>query len=333
MGTDRPDDADAPSADDHSDRSADGSESTGGGELPARARAARIEARSREEYCEDLRTAIAEQRPEPPQTADSGHSAKPPEQAADGKSWEEITGWSRRVWAEYQRKWPPGERVPADTSGDRSDSRGEGNRASDRAPGMELERECDLIAKREEEKITPALLEIESRDPDRHLVGLEYRLKGRDRLKEKVAEASEQYGRSLKETISDVPDAIRYTFQYEETRYSQCVQADVSRLKDQGFELVTLKNSWSKDQYKGINSQWIDPESGQRFELQFHTHMSFEAKQITHPAYERQRSQPRPAELETMVLRAFQREVSAAIRVPPGAEDIPDYPERVRNAG
>ena len=40
------------------------------------------------------------------------------------------------------------------------------------------------------------------------------------------------------------------------------------------------------DQYKGINSQWIDPESGQRFEVQFHTRISFEAKQLTHDAYE-----------------------------------------------
>ena len=42
--------------------------------------------------------------------------------------------------------------------------------------------------------------------------------------------------------------------------------------------------------YKGINSQWIEPDSGQRFEVQFHTRISFEAKQLTHPAYERLRT-------------------------------------------
>ena len=47
---------------------------------------------------------------------------------------------------------------------------------------------------------------------------------------------------------------------------------------------------WSDDKYKGINSQWIEPDSGQRFEVQFHTRISFEAKQLTHHAYERLRT-------------------------------------------
>ena len=88
-----------------------------------------------------------------------------------------------------------------------------------------------------------------------------------------------------------MPDAIRYTFQYEEARYTQGVLADIARLKDQGFELDKLKNYWSDEQYKGINSQWIEPDTGQRFEVQFHTRISFEAKQLTHGAYERLRSQ------------------------------------------
>ena len=44
-------------------------------------------------------------------------------------------------------------------------------------------------------------------------------------------------------------------------------------------------------QYKGINSQWIEPDTGQRFEVQFHTGISFEAKQLTHTAYEQLRTQ------------------------------------------
>ena len=88
-----------------------------------------------------------------------------------------------------------------------------------------------------------------------------------------------------------MPDAIRYTFQYQEARYTQGVLADIGRLKEQGFELDKLKNSWSDDQYKGINSQWVEPDTGQRFEVQFHTRISFEAKQLTHGAYERLRSQ------------------------------------------
>ena len=59
----------------------------------------------------------------------------------------------------------------------------------------------------------------------------------------------------------DLPDTIRYTFQYHQAHYTQGVWADIERLKDQGFELHKLKNSWSKEEYQGINSQWIEPDT------------------------------------------------------------------------
>ena len=138
---------------------------------------------------------------------------------------------------------------------------------------------------------------------------------------------------SADEALSIVPDAIRYTFQYEkEARYTRGVRADIAHLRDQGFKLEKLTNYWSDDKYKGINSQWIDPDSGQRFEVQFHTRISFEAKQLTHGAYERLRSEPKPDEFEQMVLEAFEKKVTAEVPVPPGAADIPDYPKRGADA-
>ena len=168
---------------------------------------------------------------------------------------------------------------------------------------------------------------IEGQDPDRHLIGFDDRQKGRDRIKEKVCDKMEEFDFSPEEAVSDISDALRYTFQYREAHYTQGVWAEIERLKGQGFELHKLKNSWSKEQYKGINSQWIEPESGQRFEVQFHTRISFEAKQLTHDAYKLLRTY-QVDEFEKMVLKAFQRKVSADVPVPPGATDIPDYPER-----
>ena len=114
-------------------------------------------------------------------------------------------------------------------------------------------------------------------------------------------------------------------------RYTQGVQTDTARLKDQGFELDKLKNSWSDEQYKGINSQWSEPDTGQRFEVQFHTRISFEAKQLTHGAYERLRTR-QADKFEQMVLEAFQEKVTAEVPVPPGADGVPDYPERGADA-
>jgi hypothetical protein len=195
----------------------------------------------------------------------------------------------------------------------------------DRAANSQVEAACDRIAEREREKISPAMHAVESQDPDRHLIGFDNRLKGRDRIKEKVYDTVQERDHSPEDAVSLVPDTIRYTFQYREARYTQGVFADIGRLKEQGFELHSLWNAWSDDQYKGINSQWIERDTGQRFEVQFHTRISFEAKQLTHDAYERLRSKQADV-FEELVLEAFQKKVAGEVPVPPGAADIPDYP-------
>jgi len=253
------------------------------------------------------------------------------EQAAAEK-WGETAKESRWMWAEYQRRWPPGERTPADKSEDPPGSwRGDGNRVLYPADNARVESACDRIAEREEEKISPALRATESQDPDQHLIGFDDRLKGRDRIKEKVSAFINDLNITPDEAVSLVHDAIRYTFQYKETSYTQGVRTDIERLKERGFELHKLKNSWTDEQYKGINSQWIEPDTGQQFEVQFHTRISFEAKQLTHGAYERLRTQQADS-FEELVLEAFQKKVTAEVPVPPGVDSIPDYPERGADA-
>jgi hypothetical protein len=172
--------------------------------------------------------------------------------------------------------------------------------------------------------VTPAMRRIEAEDPNRSLVGLEFRLKGRERLSDKVAEAVEERGRSVVEALGLVKDAIRYTFCYSEDGYTEGVLADCQRLEDEGFGRFDRKNSWEGYEYKGINSHWRAPGGGQIFEVQFHTRSSFESKQETHWAYERLRALPED-EAEVRELRAFQQKVTAKIPIPPGAADIPEY--------
>ena len=313
MGVDLPEEADVP-PEGHADRRDDQT----GGRRTARPGGTAAETRSHEECYNDLRIADAKQQ------SIAAQRITAEEQAAADR-WNGNVTESRWLWAEYQRRWPPEERRPVDTSNDPPGSwLGEGRRFLDVADNSRVEAVCDLIAEREREKITPALRTIESQDPDRHLIGFNDCLKGRDRFKGKVSGMMKELSFSLDEAVSYVPDAIRYTFQYRETRYTQGVWADITRLKDQGFELEKLKNSWSGEQYKGINSQWIDPDSGQRFEVQFHTRISFEAKQLTHSSYERLRTKQADA-FEELVLEAFQRKVTTDVPIPPGATDIPDY--------
>lgn len=188
-----------------------------------------------------------------------------------------------------------------------------------------IDQGCARVREIEENVTTPAMRRIESEDPDRHLVGLEHRLKGEDRLTEKVTKIMNERGHSAQEAFGLVKDAIRYTFQYPDDRYTEGVRADCARLRDSGFEPVDLANSWDKPQYKGINSRWQDPASGQLFEVQFHTRASFEAKEETHAAYEKLRVGV-PSMTEQRQLEQFQREVSTRIPVPRGAPDIQNYP-------
>lgn len=231
------------------------------------------------------------------------------------------------MWGEYEKKWPPEERPPVDRSADPPGSwRGDRDKYLDQAGNRRVEAVCDRIAKREREMISPAMRRVENQDADRHLVGFGYRLKGRERIKDIVCSRIKRLGRSPEQAVSRVPDTIRYTFQYKEEHYARGVTADVTRLKEQGFRLSKLWNAWSGEQYKGINSRWVEPGSGQRFEVQFHTRVSFEAKQLTHKAYERLRTR-QPDKFEQMVLEAFQKKVIADVPVPRGATDIPDYQE------
>ena len=274
-----PDEADE-SPDGHTDRRDDQSVSR----QANRPGAAEAETRNRQHYYADLRRAVSAE-----ESATTGRIAATEQAAA--KKWGKSVEESRWMWTEYQRRWPSEERTPVKRPDDAPGSwRGEGNRSLKPEANGRVEAACDQIADREREKISPAMRAIESQDSDRHLIGFEHRLKGRDRIKDKVCRGIRNFGRTPEQAVSRVPDAIRYTFEYREARYTQGVWADIGRLKEEGFQLHSLRNAWSKDQYKGINSQWIDPESRQRFEVQFHTRISFEAKQLTHPAYERLRT-------------------------------------------
>jgi hypothetical protein len=321
VGADRPDDADMP-PDEHPDRRDD---QAGSGDEAARPGNPQAETRSRQEYYSDLRVTVSREE------SAVVRQITAEEQAASQK-WQEQTAESRWMWSEYQRKWPPTERPSADRpTGPLGSWHGDGNKLLEPAENSRVEAECDRIAKREEERISPAMRAVESQDSDRHLIGFEHRLKGHDRIKEKVYGMIKELSFRPEDAVSHVPDAIRYTLAYREARYTQGVWADIERLKGEGFKLQKLKNSWSGDEYKGINSQWIEPDTGQRFEVQFHTRISFEAKQLTHTAYERLRTKQADV-FEELVLEAFQKKVTADVPVPPGAADIPDYPERGADA-
>ncbi len=232
-----------------------------------------------------------------------------PDYAAD-RSWHQAKAGFAEAWERHKERWPRPEHKP-----ERKDL------------GAAVERElavgCDKIQAAEKE-ITSKLRAIEAQQPGRTLVGLDFRLKGRDRLIEKARQdVVDKPGRSMEVALALMPDAVRYTLRYDAKDYATGVRRDVDRLKTTGFEMLKLKNLWSDPEYKGINSQWRDGRTGQRFEVQFHTSISFECKQLTHDAYGRLRNPlPTTSRRELAALHKLQRDITANVPEPPGAKDI-----------
>jgi hypothetical protein len=272
--------------------------------------------------------------------ADSSREAEPQRQAITRRlhrvlvdhaygvardAWAEAAPDLRAAWENHKDRYPERVRAAPQTTADGSWVAGPHRRLSPEQ-NAEASKACTDLADEGRRDILPALKRVESAEQGRCLAGLNHMIKGEDRLKEKIAEELAAPGLSVREALAKVSDPVRYTFTYSPQRYANGVRVDVELLKTEGFELMKLKNLWADEQYKGVNSQWRRPETGLRFEVQFHTQESLEAKELTHGAYERIRGSITRA--ERAELEKFQRHVNAFLVTPEGTAEIKDYPEK-----
>jgi len=255
--------------------------------------------------------------------------------ATDGSYWHEVPKFTQ-MWADHERRWP--ERQPAAEPDRPADPAG-----TYRSRGgfkLDPERHAETIGaigrmRETEPSISADMQAVEKENVcGGWLAGFDRRIKGDDRLKEKVAEqAAAEPDRSSSAILRKIPDALRFTCCFEPDNYVSGYHDIKARLEDAGHEMYQSTNYWADPEYKGINTRWVT-QQGQRFEVQFHTPESFHAKEVlTHKAYERIRdtTTSRP---ELRELHAFQRDLSAWIQVPDGAADIPDFQEgRVLGVG
>jgi hypothetical protein len=249
------------------------------------------------------------------------------DRAAAGRTgWTDAVPGLRAEWAQHKERYPDRPQAAPRTEPDGSWLCGE-HRRLDPEQNTEASKAHADLADEARRDILPAMRRVEAAGPDRKLAGLEHMVKGEDRFKEKLADYLRVPGVTVAEAVDEIADVIRSTFCYTADRYSRGVLTDVDQLKSEGFELIKLKNLWDADQYKGINSQWRVPETGSRFEMQFHTPESLEAKELTHEAYERIRAGT-VAPAEQRDLEDFQRRVNGLVAIPPGTDQIRDFPEK-----
>jgi hypothetical protein len=278
-------------------------------------------------------TDIEDDRPMPRENAEpdrtAPHEAEPDRQPDDAKRdyWSEVPRFLRAS-ADHERRWPEKRTTTAvDRSHDPDGSwRGDGNQYLDPDQHTQTNEEIARV-RQTEESLTEHIGEAERDNAcGGWLEGLEFRRKGDDRLKEKMAgELEITPAMKPEDAIKKINDAIRYTFCFESSSYADGYWDMKQRLEAREYQMVYSKNHWRDDpEYKGINTRWATSD-GHRFEVQFHTTESFHAKQqVTHRSYERLRN-PLTQNEERGELEEFQREVSHWIPVPQGAHDIPDY--------
>jgi len=242
--------------------------------------------------------------------------------------WPEARG---HEWPEIRDTWGRADRQP-DRTGDQPGSwRGSGDRYLNPEANAEAEREIGLL-RRPEQAVTELLKQIERANPHGGvLAGLNHRLKGTDRLKEKLVDKmAVKPGASMADAAGMIGDAVRYTFCFSGEEYVAGYVHVQRQLEAAGCRLSDPRDHWlTNAQYKGLNTSWNTPDGG-RFELQVHTPESFYANhQLTHPAYVRLRS-PDTSWQEMRALEAYQRQVSAAVPCPCCIAEIYDHREGAR---
>jgi hypothetical protein len=128
---------------------------------------------------------------------------------------------------------------------------------------------------------------------------------------------------SADDIAAGIHDAVRYTVVAEDARYADATLDTLRRMQDDGFQTVKeAKFNWGPDAgYKGTNSTWRDPQTGQTFEVQIHTPDSLAAKEATHPLYKQARILLEGS-AQRLAIEARQAEIFRQVSRPPGTAEL-----------
>ena len=141
-------------------------------------------------------------------------------------------------------------------------------------------------AKLQERGITKALLAM-AEDFGGKLHGLKFRFKGTGSAVRKFQKESlENFWGARTVVAEDLSDLLRYTVVVDKANYGADVLKYFKKLEALGYKKVKVKNYWNGTEYKGLNTNWINPK-GTVMEIQFNTPVSQYIKdKFSHSLYE-----------------------------------------------
>ena len=159
------------------------------------------------------------------------------------------------MWADHETRWPADRRTTADPSADAPASHHGDGEFRQRSERQAEAAEAIGWVRGAEPGLSADAQAIEQENKDTYggwLEGFEHRLKGEDRLKEKIAERLEgEPDKSSTEILRKIPDAIRYTFCFQPENYTRGYCDIKDRFENCGHQMHYSKNWWTNPQISG----------------------------------------------------------------------------------
>ncbi|WP_175413688.1 XopAD/skwp family type III secretion system effector [Brenneria rubrifaciens] len=162
-----------------------------------------------------------------------------------------------------------------------------------------------------------------------YLAGLEHSVKSVSSLEDKLTDQFARHRQDWEQAVAHINDALRYSVVLPHHAFVEAYRQVVVALEDEGHELLQRKNYFARWNmpFRSINVSLREAESGQRWEIQFHTGETFPLKARYHDVYKDQQRLSRQGQTSETVkarmneaLQAFRR-----VPVPAGCEEIDDW--------
>jgi len=145
---------------------------------------------------------------------------------------------------------------------------------------------------------------VERTDVSGRIVKATYKYKGVGSLTRKIYDKARERGLPEPVQAHGIDDALRYTAVFNRHEYAESVNKLIGKLKEEKFDIIEVDNRWDDaSDYKGIHIIARSP-TGQRFEVQAHTHRSFRIQVRLHEIYDKTRTNPPPPPAEMKALLA-----------------------------
>ena len=160
------------------------------------------------------------------------------------------------------------------------------------------------------------------------MYGLEHKQKTLESIARKIETDSHEKGISLKEAANDVKDAVRFTTISSDGDFVKNYQKFKAELAKKGYDELRCKNYWAlynegKAKHKQVTSVFGD-DTGYRFEVQFQTPSSIDAKEKKTKLYEEVRKEGVAEQRRNEIIREMEK-LAETVTDPSGIEKIKNH--------